>query len=544
MKKRLLLGTLVLAFMSLSLTSCGYAPDNVSITDSDYTLEDCSNDYTLSNNKMTISKIDDGIIEYVSVDYFLNSLNGFLNSSYLNRILNAYNGTATYFWYTKISEDSSKIITERIVVDYNKNTITLSNFFAAGFELSRGGDSFDDIIFETQDVDMGDPVVYNLSDYDFDIYFKNQTVYIPFVVANAIFCSSNQENLYLDNENQKVYFVDYDLKSSNVSEITYSNEQTEEFREYNLNSFEFIMDNFYGLKNYKNIGSFDEYISDYKEDLLSTDPVRNLSAYRSILLTNINEMHTRIGSVSYYLSDKTNDNWDVTYRGEKRNQYKELNENLVALRTAKISSDTYYESVYSKVVEDSGKKYAYLIFDEFSDGIAAKIESKFSDEYDYIIIDLSLNVGGYSDELYRILGLMTDEPIVTQSRYMLSNAKTESIFGTKTNKSGDYKHDAYDSKYYVIASECSFSCGNIMPAICGEYNIATVIGNKTCGGMCAVFPYVLADGTSLQISSTVAQYANDKPLEDGYDIDDKYKIEYDNYFDVNYIINFIKGLES
>ena len=59
MKKRLLLGTLVLAFMSLSLTSCGYAPDNVSITDSDYTLEDCSNDYTLSNNKMTISKIDD-----------------------------------------------------------------------------------------------------------------------------------------------------------------------------------------------------------------------------------------------------------------------------------------------------------------------------------------------------------------------------------------------------------------------------------------------------------------------------------------------------
>ncbi|CRH45757.1 Uncharacterised protein [Chlamydia trachomatis] len=61
------------------------------------------------------------------------------------------------------------------------------------------------------------------------------------------------------------------------------------------------MDYFYGLKYYKQIESFESFISaEDKAKLLSTDPEQYNKAYVNIFHKQLNELHTRLNSFSYY----------------------------------------------------------------------------------------------------------------------------------------------------------------------------------------------------------------------------------------------------
>ena len=56
-------------------------------------------------------------------------------------------------------------------------------------------------------------------------------------------------------------------------------------------------------------------------------------------------------------------------------------------------------------------------------------------------------------------------------------------------------------KVYCMVSPNSFSCGNIIPAVC-KANYVTVIGQTSGGGACVVLPCCSASGAVFQISGT------------------------------------------
>ena len=536
MKKSLLFGLSAIMLSSLLLTSCGYKEEQVDFEVKKYELVDDSEDYELKYNSLNLYY--DGVVEYVDLNEFLGKLEGYIATEYVFSNINAMLGKAQYYWYTKVDENSS-IIAEKVIVDYVNDTITLNNYRATSciVQSESGSAAFEGIetkLKSSKEDLIGDSIKYDLKKYDFNVYFHGRKIYIPFVAANALYCSTYQQNIYLDYNDNKAHFVDYDLQEAKMDNIIIDEEQTEDFRKYNLNSFEFIMDNFYGLKDYKNINSFDEYISNYKELLLSTDPADNLEAYRTILLTNLNDMHTRLGNVSYYNEDRKVDNWNEEYCGTKRLHYNEVDSLLMDkyknadLETFDKQGDTIikYKGFHKTV---SGRQYNILVvfFNYFLDDVSVRINRLLSlySEYDYIIFDLSLNGGGYNTELFKILGTFYNS-FDYNTRYIAGNSSVSYSISVPNNY-----NSKYSGKVSVITSECSFSCGNIMPSY-----VNSRLGQVTGGGMCAVIPYTLPDGTTIQLSSHNATYSPDnKPIEDG--VEATTLIPYDDFFDYNKIIN-------
>ena len=70
----------------------------------------------------------------------------------------------------------------------------------------------------------------------------------------------------------------------------------------NLNFLNFTLDYFYGLKDYKDIGSFGEDVitGDLKEAFLSSDNAVRNQAYIDLLQKTLDERHTALIKPSYY----------------------------------------------------------------------------------------------------------------------------------------------------------------------------------------------------------------------------------------------------
>ena len=79
-------------------------------------------------------------------------------------------------------------------------------------------------------------------------------------------------------------------------------EASAEMRRTTVNFLEFALDHFYGLKDYKNIGTFGEDViaGDLRTALLSGDAATHNQAYIDLFQKTLNEMHTTLISPSFF----------------------------------------------------------------------------------------------------------------------------------------------------------------------------------------------------------------------------------------------------
>jgi C-terminal processing protease CtpA/Prc len=120
-----------------------------------------------------------------------------------------------------------------------------------------------------------------------------------------------------------------------------------------------------------------------------------------------------------------------------------------------------------------------------------------------LVIDLTVNLGGSSDvvvamtsliygqSFYRALNVITDQRITW---YYDVDRNFDGKFDEKDND----VH--YDLNFCILTSPLSFSCGNLMPALCKEAGVL-VAGQKSGGGSCGIGSYRTADGFFYRISS-------------------------------------------
>lgn len=109
-------------------------------------------------------------------------------------------------------------------------------------------------------------------------------------------------------------------------------------------------------------------------------------------------------------------------------------------------------------------------------------------------LDISFNTGGNVGALYRIIGLMTDQPFASSG----FNRDTYSYSTTYITTSYE-SYSQYD--WFLLTSYVTFSAANELSTMFKQNNIGIIIGQTSGGGASSITPILLPDGTFFTMSS-------------------------------------------
>ena len=136
-----------------------------------------------------------------------------------------------------------------------------------------------------------------------------------------------------------------------------------------------------------------------------------------------------------------------------------------------------------------------LIQDYDAANPTAKIEN--------VVLDLSLNGGGRFTAAAYVLSWMLGECTIDFTN-PITGAKFSATYSIDADLDGSYggeKDSVKDKNLFCLVSPCSFSCGNLTPAVLKESDRVTILGVTSGGGASSVHNASCADGSAFQISS-------------------------------------------
>ena len=449
------------------------------------------------------------------------------------------------------------------------NVITIDNydsFFKPGKNvaplnvISRNNRYVDVKGYEYQE---GNKKVLNLSDYDIYLYQANGACYMPFAIFETIFLElpfginfvfNGQDYYSISTSN---LFNRYGLTEygKNYYSLLNDKEESEDIKKFSYNQLLFVLDNFYGLKEEKNIDSFTNY---FEKIGINQDNY----ASKLIELTNyyLDDPHSSYNLPSIY------DEYDEqAITKEKKNKLgkrsKAIEQAQDTLKILRRGHNPYGTAlnVYNNV--------AYLIYDEFvydssinlyekginkglssSDGFAyisyyLNYIKQYYQKVDKVVIDISLNSGGYVDSAMDMLGFISKDYSVNFINKS-TNSKIKIDLNTDCNLNHDFTDlDSFENvfDFYVLVSNASFSCANTFASILKNEAAATILGEDSAGGACVVQRVTLIDGIQLNVSGPIAFADSDyNIIENGIKVD--YKIERINMYNPTYMNLYINNL--
>ena len=409
----------------------------------------------------------------------------------------------------------------------------------------------------------GNKLVLNLKKYDFYIYQTQNSCFIPFALfetifleipfgVNFVFNGQDYYSISLDYLYDRYGYTSY---GSSYYSLLNGQTESEQIKKFAYNQLLFVMDNFYGLKELKNIDNFSNYFSNIGINM-------NNFENKLIELTNyyLDDPHSSLSIPSIYetynetqiIKDKK------SYLGKKS---KEIDESLTTLKTLRRSYNMFNDplKVYNNV--------AYLIYDEFIydssldlynsdirraltdvDGFSYMyyylnyIKNNYT-SVDKIVIDISQNSGGYVDSAVDMLGFMKNNYYIN-----LINKSTNSNIKLNINIDCNLDRsfsdlDSFENQFdfYILTSNASFSCANTFASVLQEQKMATIIGENSAGGACVVQKITLINGIQLNISGPIA-FSNDdyELIENGITVD--HKIDRINMYNPVYMNLFLNNL--
>ena len=508
--------------------------------------------YKMNATYLNTYYVDNSEIKYVDVTNFFNTVDGLYQTSYFKKSVSRSKKKYSIYAYANTGDNISYV---GATFDWDNDTITISNPMFFNVVYSPSAVDYLDHLSETNTkIDNVTPFVASLKDYNYNIYYKNGLCLVPLSIMNTLFLSPTYYNIYYNGEKYLGTFYDISSFDSESQLILKTNKlnsesQSEQLREETYNQLRFILDNFYGLKEYKNITDIDEILKDYKNDILSTDIEKNRNAYYKLFINYLDDLHTRIGAYSFYNSpDLLPGNWDLDKTSDARKEYKRVQDILSP------NSEVFYESTEPtyKGYGDTLMLYMPSFVTASSDQLNSEdsylkdsyqfmkwaLEKNANSNYKNIVLDLSTNGGGNVAALLKVLGFMTNEDIVYANYDSLFKSKTTSNIKIDANDDDSFiDADAYDKyNWYILSSYNTFSAANSCVAMAKSFGV-NIIGQKSGGGMCSVLPLVLADSTTIEISSNnlqVVLFDNKYEFIEGGIEPDLY-IDYDKFYNIQYL---------
>lgn len=163
------------------------------------------------------------------------------------------------------------------------------------------------------------------------------------------------------------------------------------------------------------------------------------------------------------------------------------------------------------------------------------------------VLDISTNGGGSEDIVMVITSLMCNKAEAYNENSLLGQ-KQKIYYEVDRNLDGKFdEKDAevkYDLNFALLVSACSFSCGNMLPALMKDFGIP-LIGQKTGGGACCVLYNPSADGYAYRYSSHRSRLMNQKGENVDPGVEPDLKLETpEEFFDFQKITQFIERFYS
>lgn len=445
-----------------------------------------------------------------------------------------------------ISEDiytykvkSSLLTLNTITVDSTNDTITFSDYdkfisMLSGVTevngvstLAEGKNSY--VSYDKKnptEYEAGKSVVFNLKEYSLDVIAYDHDVYIPFAIASELFFEPM--GLTFAYNGKDFYYVSSDgfAKPNSESLSTYAKDfysgplhqkgKSSDYATFNYNVLCFDIDYFYGFRD-KGHCPIDTYLQENERLLRSSLKSTNVSTYQNAVNTLfygvLGDGHTGVYDYSSVFGNGTNEVSSSSFSDRYISISRSAQE-LETLRQTKLGKNPAGLSYYNKTAiirfdsfDSCYKNFTsntirnYVESDSFAMFYSAFKQIKTHSNIENVVIDLSLNGGGAVDSLIGILGFLTNS--VSIDIYdPLSGGKSSLHYAVDTNLDGKVDSSDLMSSYhfFVLTSTYSFSCANLFPSICKQYNLATIIGEKSGGGACVVHPSVTADGMPFQMS--------------------------------------------
>ncbi len=424
-------------------------------------------------------------------------------------------------------------------------------------------------------------ITFDLSKYDIDIFLSKDIIYIPFQIYDTLIYSQIDVSLAFNGHDYYIvdstYFLKRDYRTSYFSGRTQSGKRSSEMANFTYNHLMFTLDNFFGIKDTRNINSFDELCIEegLKKGLISTNCEEFNSALNNLIYSYLDDGHSSFAISSNYLKYDANADakYQDDYEGVRRNELSEAQNYLSILRQSKrglsfignsyrdyynisdntiiITIDSFNFPTYDYYqVKPNQNNYSddsfgilYYAFNTYIPSYEKKYNTKISN----VVLDVTLNGGGYVDDCLGLLGFLSNDYYVTYQNYATKDiSKTEFIVDTNLDKNFD-DLDSYQDKYnfYILTSNYSFSCSNMLACICKEQNLATIIGEETGGGGAIVYNLCLADSTSINISGAYSLIYFDEENNIYYaenKIKPDYELSREFFYSPTIINSFIKTL--
>ena len=507
-----------------AFAGCGHPvnDDGIALVKKEYPFANYSSEFTLPADKMSAYFYEGGNVPYMDIIEFTDALNGFLDADAFSSSVNEAYNVFTLSWKYE------NALTMYLAANWETDEIYVNHTSFFGNTVAFGET---DYMYALQYGDSyltgANGATFRLGDYGFDILYYRGKCLVPFCVLNTLFCSQNMYNVCFNgDEFFGVYFLPAELDGDTYQRTRQSSlngtDCPDDVREATLNHLCFVMDYFYGLRGYKQIGAFEDLLEDgTRAALLSRDPAENKKAYVQIFQKTLDDMHTALSSSAFYNAPgDTIDLFAPEALGERWAKFYAVYSELYAARTER------WDGTNPPVVRFAGDT-AIVTLDEFVTGTQEQIYDGGAirdDAWKYdsffrmraamqaieehggvsdIILDLSLNGGGNVGAMARVLGYLTDEPVPLTNADVLTGSSYVEYLYIDTDLDNDVTDkDSYDKyDWFVLTSNYTFSAANTFTSICKDMGIAAVIGEQSGGGMCSVMPVILADGTALQMSS-------------------------------------------
>ena len=377
----------------------------------------------------------------------------------------------------------------------------------------------------------GKPVIFDWSTLDIGITLcKVDTEYalaVPLQTFNDVFLSPKQNFLIY---NGMYLYTSYELMISQDLQNDYyttgnkSRARNKVVADFCYNELCLNLDFNYGLKTIHGIDSFPDFNTYFacvgiRDDLMDTGALIFSRALKDICEFYFGDGHSNYILNSHYLGKDASVLPHYTSLVQK-----DHNSNYNKYSSAK--SSVLGSPVPLTAVSSNGET-VIVRFDEFSatglkkNEIIAQISANNNNPFDVIsfihmvnsaihsnssikniVLDLSCNGGGDVSAAAFVLSWMLGECTFNFTN-PVSGAKWFSTYKADVNLDGVYDENdtVNDKNLFCLISPCSFSCGNLVPAMLKASGNATIIGSTSGGGTSVVQYACTADGTLFRMSS-------------------------------------------
>lgn len=399
------------------------------------------------------------------------------------------------------------------------------------------------------------PKTINFKKYNINLIGKDDDILLPVATASNMFMGPTMITCFCTNDS--IYFIDpndphwetgslmYDSRYySGLRKTFKEGTRTKEEALFSYGELCFLIDTYYGLpgreylheelKQYRDLDKAlqerNEVTRQAREYLMSTDYSEYLAGIKMLaaFISDAGHSVADIGT-SYYLNSDSSLNSkvakalnEINFQESKYEAPRNINSSYmyglydarqsgpsVAANSYVLKGDTlfYRMDQFDFDIYDWNNFYKNPLTNQMPKdavGNFKRMLEKYKDNSSVknVVVDISLNPGGYGDIVCAFMGLMNGNTY--QHSYDTVNERQITVnYEFDKNFDGKFdEHDAevhYNFNFAVLCSGYSFSCGNLLPAQAKESGIA-LLGDKSGGGSCAVIDASSAEGLYVRLS--------------------------------------------